>query len=43
MELNVKYQGKKVNKDDLKFIEQVITNNPNASRRQISKPIRHQK
>ena len=39
MELDVKCQGKRVNTDDLKFIKQVITNNPNASRRQISKLI----
>ena len=37
MELNVKYQGKSVTPDDLKFIKQI--NNPNASRRQISKLI----
>jgi len=36
MELAVKYQGKRVTIDDLEFIKQVITNNPNASRRQIS-------
>ncbi len=39
MELNVKYQGKSVTLDDLKFINQIIVNNPNASRRQISKLI----
>lgn len=39
MELDVKYQGKRVTTDDLKFINQVITNNPNASRRQLSKLI----
>lgn len=39
MELNVKYQGKSVTPDELKFIKQIIANNPNASRRQISKLI----
>lgn len=39
MELNVKYQGKSVTPDDLQFIKQIIANNPNASRRQLSKLI----
>ena len=39
MGLNVKYQGKIVTPDELKFIKQLIANNPNASRRQISKLI----
>jgi hypothetical protein len=39
MELNVKYQGKSVTADELKFIKQLIAHHPNASRRQLSKRI----
>jgi hypothetical protein len=39
MELEVKYQGKKVTTDDLKFIQQLIINHPEVSRRQLSKLI----
>ena len=39
MELEVKYQGKKVTSDDLEFIKQLISDHPNMSRRQLSKLI----
>ncbi len=39
MELEVKYQGKRINLENLKFNNQVITNNANMSHPQISKLI----
>jgi hypothetical protein len=39
MELDVKYQGKKITTADLNFIQQLIINHPDVSRRQLSKLI----
>ena len=39
MELEVKYQGKKVTSADLNFIKQLLSDHPHASRRQLSKLI----
>ena len=39
MELEIKYQGKKVNSEKIEFINRLITNHPNASRRFLSKKL----
>jgi hypothetical protein len=37
MEVEIKYQGKRLNWDDIEFINRLISNNPHASRRRKSK------
>jgi hypothetical protein len=39
MELEIKYQGKRVNSEKIEFIKRFITDHPNASRRFLSKKL----
>jgi len=39
MELAIKYQGKVATSDDIEFIKNIIADNPNDSRRALSKKL----
>lgn len=41
MNLEIKYQGKLINSDDIEFIKRLIANNPGDSRRLLSKKLCH--